>query len=89
MQVHHDNCRCYFLEILYNKEICLLQLTKRGIIRLSSKFYYKSGQWSADVITVVRVHEPSSCPTDYTFCFHTGSYYFYFKAAPWSVKYLQ
>ena len=38
-------------------------------MRLSSRFYYKSGQWSADFITVVRVHKPSSCPTDYTFCF--------------------
>ena len=57
------------LEILYNKEICHLQLKKRRFIRLSSKFYYKSGQWSADFITVVRVHKPSSCPTDYTFCF--------------------
>ena len=38
-------------------------------MRLSSKFYCKSGQWSADFITVVRVHKPSSCPTDYTFCF--------------------
>ena len=35
---------------------------------MSGKFYYK-GQWSADFITVVRVHKPSSCPTDYTFCF--------------------
>ena len=42
---------------------------KRRFIRLSGKFYYKSGQWSADFITVVRVHKPSSCPTDYTFCF--------------------
>ena len=42
---------------------------KRRFIRLSSKFYYKSGQWSADFITVVRVHKPSSCPTYYTFCF--------------------
>ena len=31
-------------EILYNKEICHLQLKKRRFIRLSSKFYYKSGQ---------------------------------------------
>ena len=57
------------VEILYNKEICHLQLKKCRFTRLSSKFYYKSGQWSADFITVVRVHEPSSCPTDYTFCF--------------------
>ena len=57
------------LEIQYNKEICHLQLKKRRFIRLSSKFYYKPGQWSADFITVVRVHEPSSCPTDYTFSF--------------------
>ena len=35
---------------------------------------YKSGQWSADFITVVQVHKRSSCPTDYTFCFHRGSY---------------
>ena len=42
---------------------------KRRFIRLSSKFDYKSGQWSADFTTVVRVHKPSSCPTDYTFCF--------------------
>ena len=34
--------RC--LEILNNKEICHLQLKKRRFIRLSSKFYYKSGQ---------------------------------------------
>ena len=47
---------------------------KRRFIGLSSKFHYKSGQWSADFITVVRVHEPSSCTTDYTFCFHTVSY---------------
>ena len=46
---------------------------KRRYIRLSSKFYYKSGQWSADFMTVVRVHKPSSCPTDYTFCFNTVS----------------
>ena len=32
------------LEILYNKEICHLQLKKCRFIRLSSKFYYKSGQ---------------------------------------------
>ena len=57
------------IEILHNKEICHLQLKKRRFIRLSSKFDYKSGQWSADFITVVRVHKPSSCPTDYTFCF--------------------
>ena len=57
------------LEILYNKEICNLQLKKRRFIRLSSKFYYKSGQWLADFIIVVRVHKPSSCPTDYTFYF--------------------
>ena len=38
-------------------------------MRLSRKSYYKSGQWSADFITVVRVHNPSSCHTDYTFCF--------------------
>ena len=62
------------LEILYNKEICHVQLRKRRFIRFSSNFYYKSGQWSADFITVVRVHKPSSCPTDYTFCFNTGSY---------------
>ena len=49
--------------------MCHLQLKKRRFIRLSSKFYYKSGQWSADFITVFRVHKPSSCPTDYTFCF--------------------
>ena len=36
---------------------------------MSSKIYYKSGQWSADFITVVRVHKHSICPTDYTFCF--------------------
>ena len=57
------------LEILYNKEICHLQLKKRILIRPSSKLYYKSGQRSADFVTVVRVHKPSSCPTDYTFCF--------------------
>ena len=66
-----------YLEILHNKEICHLQLKKRWFIHLSSKFYYKSGQWSADFITVVRVHKPSSCPTDYAFCFHTGSYSYY------------
>ena len=44
---------------------------------MSSKFYYKSGQWSADFITVVRVRKPSICPTDYTFCF---SYRFLFTA---------
>ena len=32
------------LEILYNKEICNLQLKKRRFIGLSSKFYNKSGQ---------------------------------------------
>ena len=42
---------------------------KRRFICLSSEFYYKSGQWSADFIAAVRVHKPSSCPTDYTFCF--------------------
>ena len=34
----------YELEIQYNKEICPLQLNKRSFRRLSSKFYYKSGQ---------------------------------------------
>ena len=63
----------FWLEILYNKEICHLQLKKCRLIRLPRKFYYKSGQWSTDLITVVRVHKPSSCPTDYTVCFHTGS----------------
>ena len=71
---HRKKTEHSLLEILYNKEICHLQLKKRRFIRLSSKFYYKSGQWSADFIAVVRVHKPSSCPTDYTFCFHTGSY---------------
>ena len=32
------------LEILYNKEMCHLQLKKRRFVRLPSKFYYKSGQ---------------------------------------------
>ena len=32
------------VEILYNKEICHLQLKKRKFICLSSKFYYRSGQ---------------------------------------------
>ena len=59
----------FLLEILYNKEICHLQLKKRRFIRLSGKFYYKSGQRSADFITIAWVHKPSSCPTDYTFCF--------------------
>ena len=57
------------VEIPYNKDICHLQLNNCRFIRLSSKFYYKSGQWSADFITVVRVHKPSSCPTDYIICF--------------------
>ena len=67
-----------YLKTLYNKEICNLQLKKCRFIRPSSKFYYKSDQGSADFITVVRVHKPSSCPTDYTFCFHTGSYNYLF-----------
>ena len=50
------------LEILYNIEICHLQLKKHRFICLSSKFYYKSGQWSDDFITVVRVHKPFSYP---------------------------
>ena len=60
--------------MLYHKETCHLQLKKCRFIRLSSRFYYKLGQWWANFITLVRVHKPSSCPTDYTFCFHTGSY---------------
>ena len=54
---------------MYVYEKCHLQLKKRRFTCLSSKFYYKSGQCSAAFITVVRVHKPSSCPTDYTFCF--------------------
>ena len=33
-----------FLEKLYNKDICHLQLKKRRFERLSSKFNYKTGQ---------------------------------------------
>ena len=75
-RICNQTFKCVYMriEILYNKEICNLQLKKRRFIRLCSKFYYKSGQWSADFITVVRVHKPSSCPTDYIFCFHIGSY---------------
>ena len=60
------------LEILYNKEIS--HLNKRRFICLSSKSYYKSGQWSAVFITLIRVHKPSSCPTDYIFSLHAGGY---------------
>ena len=40
----HSLTRRLKVEILYNKEICNLQLKKRRFICLSSKFYYKSGQ---------------------------------------------
>ena len=40
------------VEILYNKEKCHLQLKRCRFIRLFIKFYYKSGQRSADFITV-------------------------------------
>ena len=53
MRFNPANFKQQTLKILYHKEICNLQLKKRRFIRLSDQFYYKSGQWSADFITVV------------------------------------
>ena len=66
-------CILPYIEILYNKETCHRQLKKYvELCVCPASFTISRVSESADFIAVVRVHQPSSRPTDFIACFDTG-----------------